>query len=44
MYADYNQYGFHGGNPTVLKCLLGREPRSLRQFFRELVSHQSMAA
>jgi uncharacterized protein YbjT (DUF2867 family) len=36
MYAEYNQYGFRGGNPTVLKSLLGREPRTLQQFFREL--------
>jgi len=36
MYADYNQYGFRGGNPTVLKCLLGREPRTLQHFFHEM--------
>ena len=43
MYAEYNQYGLRGGNPTVLKCLLGREPRTLKQFFREL-SIRSMKA
>jgi uncharacterized protein YbjT (DUF2867 family) len=36
MYADYNQYGLRGGNPTILKSLLGRQPRSLQEFFREL--------
>lgn len=44
MYADYNQHGFHGGNATVLKSLLGREPRTLKAFFHELVSRHSMAA
>ncbi len=44
MYADYNQYGFHGGNPTVLKCLLGREPRTLKQFFQELALGNLKAA
>ena len=36
MYADYNQYGFRGGNATVLRALLGREPRTLKEFFYEL--------
>jgi uncharacterized protein YbjT (DUF2867 family) len=44
MYADYNQYGFHGGNPLVLKAILGRQPRSLADFLRELASRQQMAA
>lgn len=44
MYADYNQYGFRGGNPTVLKCLLGHEPRTLKQFFHELVVRNVRAA
>jgi uncharacterized protein YbjT (DUF2867 family) len=44
MYAEYNQYGFRGGNPTVLKCLLGREPRTLQQFFQELVARNLKAA
>ena len=44
MYAEYNQYGFRGGNPTVLKCLLGREPRTLPQFFEELVARNLKAA
>jgi uncharacterized protein YbjT (DUF2867 family) len=44
MYADYNQYGFHGGNALVLRTVLGREPRSLKEFFRELASHRQLAA
>ncbi len=44
MYAEYNQYGFRGGNPTVLKCLLGREPRTLKQFFHELAITKLKAA
>lgn len=44
MYADYNQYGFHGGNALVLKTILGREPRTLREFFRELASQAQKAA
>jgi uncharacterized protein YbjT (DUF2867 family) len=44
MYADYNQYGFRGGNAVVLKCLLGREPRTLTEFFRELAIRHVRAA
>jgi uncharacterized protein YbjT (DUF2867 family) len=44
MYADYNQYGFHGGNSLVLKAVLGREPRSLKEFFRELALRRELAA
>lgn len=44
MYAEYNQYGFRGGNATVLKCLLGHEPRSLKEYFRELAVRNLKAA
>jgi uncharacterized protein YbjT (DUF2867 family) len=44
MYADYNQHGFRGGNAVVLKCLLGREPRTLKEFFRELAIRNIRAA
>ena len=44
MYADYNQYGFRGGNATILKRLLDREPRTLRNFIQELVYRHSIAA
>ena len=44
LYADYDQYGFHGGNGITLRSVLGREPRSLRQFFRELAGSAQRAA
>ncbi len=44
MYAEYNQFGFRGGNPTVLKCMLGREPRTLKEYFRELSVRSLKAA
>jgi uncharacterized protein YbjT (DUF2867 family) len=44
LYADYDQYGFHGGNGVILRSVLGREPRSLRQFFREIASSAQKAA
>jgi hypothetical protein len=39
MYAHYDSYGFPGGNALVLRAILGREPRSLRQYVQELASH-----
>ncbi len=36
MYAVYAKYGFAGGNALVLRAVLGREPRSLEAFFKEL--------
>lgn len=44
MCADYDQHGFHGGNATVLKCVLGREPRTLKEFFQELAVRNLRAA
>lgn len=38
MLAHYDRYGLAGGNPLVLRAVLGREPRSLRQYFRELAT------
>ena len=35
MYADYARYGFPGGNALVLRAILGREPRTLKDFFKE---------
>jgi uncharacterized protein YbjT (DUF2867 family) len=43
MYADYDQYGFPGGNALVLRAILGREPRSLQQYIQELASHKTTA-
>jgi len=40
MMSHYDRHGFAGGNGLVLRAILGREPRSLRDYFRELtVSH-----
>lgn len=36
MNQAYDQHGFAGGNGLVLRTILGREPRTLRQFFQEL--------
>ncbi len=36
MFADYDKFGFPGGNALVLRAILGREPRGLRAFFGEL--------
>lgn len=44
LYADYDQHGFAGGNGLVLRSILGREPRSLSQFFRELAVVAQVAA
>ncbi|WP_394840752.1 NmrA family NAD(P)-binding protein [Pendulispora brunnea] len=44
MLAHYDQYGLPGGNSAVLRTILGREPRSTRQYFRELVTHPHLAA
>lgn len=41
MYADYDQYGFPGGNALVLQSILGREPRTLRQYIQELASRKA---
>lgn len=38
MYADYDQFGFPGGNSVVLQAVLGREPRTIEHFVRELSS------
>jgi uncharacterized protein YbjT (DUF2867 family) len=40
MYQNYDQYSFPGGNAIVLRTILGREPRSLQQYFQELASRK----
>ena len=35
MYADYDRFGFPGGNALVLAAVLGRAPRTLEAFFNE---------
>ncbi len=36
MDADYDRYGFPGGNALILRAILGREPRTLRAYIEEL--------
>lgn len=36
MNGDYDRYGFPGGNALTLRAILGREPRTLRQYIQEL--------
>jgi uncharacterized protein YbjT (DUF2867 family) len=36
MMAHYDRHGLPGGNALVLRSILGREPRSLKDYFREL--------
>ena len=38
MMAHYDRHGLPGGNPLVLRAILGREPRSLREYFAELAA------
>ena len=38
MMAHYDRHGLPGGNALVLRAILGREPRSLKDYFRELAS------
>ncbi len=44
MYADYDRYGFPGGNAVVLRTILGREPRTLTSFFEEQARREQVAA
>jgi uncharacterized protein YbjT (DUF2867 family) len=41
MYADYDRYGFPGGNALVLRAILGREPRTLPQYIQDLAKHKA---
>jgi uncharacterized protein YbjT (DUF2867 family) len=36
MMAHYDRHGLPGGNSLVLRAILGREPRSLKDYFTEL--------
>ena len=38
MMAHYDKHGLPGGNALVLRSILGREPRSLKDYFRELAA------
>ncbi|MGL5807458.1 MAG: NmrA family NAD(P)-binding protein [Xenococcaceae cyanobacterium] len=41
MYAHYDCHGFPGGNALVLQAILGREPRTLRQYIQELANRKA---
>ena len=38
MMAHYDRHGLPGGNALTLRAILGREPRSLKDYFAELAS------
>jgi hypothetical protein len=38
MMAHHDKHGLPDGKPLVLRAILGREPRSLKDYFRELAS------
>ncbi len=44
MFEHYDRIGLAGGNGLVLRSILGREPRTLPQYIRELATTQKMAA
>ena len=41
MHAYYDKFGLVGGNQLVLKSILGREPRSVTDYFRENLAESS---
>ena len=43
MYAHYDRHGL-AGNPLTLRAILGREPRSLREFFADLAAGTAVTA
>jgi hypothetical protein len=43
MMIHYDQRGLPGGNALVLRTILGREPRTLRNYFRELADRRTAA-
>jgi uncharacterized protein YbjT (DUF2867 family) len=43
MMAHYDKHGLPGGNSLVLRAILGREPRSLKDYFRELAGNRSVS-
>jgi uncharacterized protein YbjT (DUF2867 family) len=40
MFGDYDQHGFHGGNPLVLRTILQRDPRSITDYITELAGRK----
>jgi hypothetical protein len=43
MLDHYDRHGLPGGNPLSLRVILGREPRSVRDYFLELADGRSSA-
>lgn len=41
MFAAYDRHGFHGGNPLVLRSILGRSPRTIEDYVAELVGSRA---
>lgn len=41
MLAHYDEHGLPGGNPLILRTILGRQPRTMRQYFHELATNQT---
>ncbi len=44
MFADYDRHGFPGGNALVLRAILSREPRTLREFIHDLAASEQRRA
>lgn len=44
MYAEYDKFGFPGGNALVLRAILSREPRTLKQYVCELAARKKKVA
>jgi uncharacterized protein YbjT (DUF2867 family) len=43
MLAHYDRHGLPGDNPLVLRAILGREPRTLTDYFRDLAGPRAKA-
>jgi uncharacterized protein YbjT (DUF2867 family) len=43
MLDHYDKHGFPGGNALVLRAILGREPRSIRHYIHDLITHDTEA-
>ena len=39
MLAHYDKHGLPGGNPLVLRSILGRKPRTMADYFRDHAAH-----
>jgi hypothetical protein len=40
LFAEFDAHGLSGGNSLVLRAILGREPRSFRQFLGDLATQE----